>query len=262
MTAAGSVAAGSGGMVAAGAGGMGEPASTFKRPCIKNGNEVVFIGDSYSDYPIAHQSLATWMARLAVEDGALMRGQAYRNRAAAGTTLAAVPAAIQSQWADTKSMKPIHVVVMTGGGNDVLINNQQCRAEGSEKREDCQQVVQNSLDAAKNLFASMKETGVSDVLYFWYPHIPGGLLTGFERGTSISDYTYPMLEDLAKTSSTDTFHVYTVPTVKLFEGHPEYFYSDGLHANDAGETKIAEEIWKVMKANCIGQAESSGCCMP
>lgn len=199
------------------------------------------------------------MEALALKDGALEQGDTYRNRAEAGTTLAAPPAGIQSQWEGTKSMKPIKAVVMTGGGNDVLINNQQCRAEGSEMRSDCQQVVQDSLNAAKELFESMKETGVSDVLYFWYPHIPGGLLTGGERGVSMSDYTYPMLEDLAEAASTDTFHVFTVPTVDIFEGHPEYFYSDGLHANDTGTAKIAEAVWKVMKDNCIAQA--GGCCM-
>jgi lysophospholipase L1-like esterase len=252
-----SAAAGSGGTSTAGAGGS-SGASSFKRPCVSDGNEVVFIGDSYSDYAIAHRSMASFVQALAVEDEALTRGDTYRNLAVAGTTLAAPPADIQNQWQTAKAMTPISAVVMTGGGNDVLINNQQCRGEGSEMQPDCQQVVQASLDAAKNLFASMKETGVSDVLYFWYPHIPGGLLTGYERGVSISDYTYPMLEDVAKAASTDTFHVFTIPTVDIFEGHPEYFYSDGLHANDTGTAKIAEAIWKVMKDNCIAQA--GGCC--
>jgi len=253
--AAGTLSGGSGG-----AGGATE--STFKRPCVADGKEVVFIGDSYSNYGLAHQPLADFLAKLAVQDGALKTGDSYRDLAMAGTTLAAPPAAIPDQWETAKATKPIKVVVMTGGGNDVLINNQQCRPEGSEKQPDCQQVVQNSLDNAKKLFESMQATGVSDVLYFWYPHIPGGLLTGYERGTSISDYTYPMLEAIAKSSSTDTFHVFTVPTVAIFEGHPEFFYSDGLHANDMGEAKIAEAIWNVMKDNCIGQADSSGCCMP
>jgi lysophospholipase L1-like esterase len=255
-TAGSNAAAGS----AAAAGSGSEGASSFKRPCVSAGNEVVFIGDSYSDYPIAHASLASFMEALAVKDGALDQGDNYRNLAEAGTTLAAAPAAIQTQWEGAKATKPIKAVVMTGGGNDVLINNQQCRAEGSEMRPDCQQVVQASMDVATKMFADMKAAGVSDVLFFWYPHIPGGLLTGGERGVSISDYTYPMLVDIAKAASTDTFHAYMVPTVQIFEGHPEYFYSDGLHANDAGEAKIADAVWAVMKENCI--AQSSGCCMP
>jgi hypothetical protein len=88
------------------------------------------------------------------------------------------------------------------------------------------------------------------------------LLTSYEKGTSISDYTYPMLDAIAKSATADTFHAYMLPTVEIFEGHPEYFYSDGLHANDMGTAKIGEAIWKVMKDNCIGQAASSGCCVP
>lgn len=252
-----SMAAGSGG-----AAGTGEPMSTFKRPCVGDGNEVVFIGDSYSDYAIAHSPLAGLVADRAKEAGALMRTDSYRNLAVAGTTLAAPPAAIQGQWEDAKRMKPIKAIVMTGGGNDVLINNPQCRAEGSEKTADCMGVVQASLDAAKKMFADMQASGVSDVVYFWYPHIPGGALTGFEKAWSISDYTYPMLEAIAMAASTDTFHVYMVPTVEIFEGHPEYFFSDGLHANDVGEGKIADAVWAKMKENCIAQSSASGCCMP
>jgi lysophospholipase L1-like esterase len=260
----GMAGSGGGAPVAGSGGAAGGDGSTtaFKRPCVADGNEVVFIGDSYSDYAVAHGPMASFVADLAAQDGALMSGDSYRNLAVAGTTLATPPAAIQSQWTDAMSSPPIKAVVMTGGGNDVLIDNQQCRADGSEDSPDCQMVVANSLDAAKNLFASMKETGVSDVVYFWYPHIPGGLLTSYETGSTISDYTYPMLEALAESASTDTFHVHMVPTVQIFEGHPEYFYSDGLHANDDGTAKIAEAIWQAMKTNCIAQPASSGCCAP
>jgi lysophospholipase L1-like esterase len=244
-----------------GAAGMPEPMSTFKRPCVTEGKQVLFIGDSYSDYLVAHDPLAGLVTDRARKDGALPAGQSYNNKAVAGTTLAAPPADIQNQWTTNKSSKPV-AVVMDGGGNDVLINNQQCRPEGSEMRPDCMQVVQDSLDAAKMMFEDMKSSGVSDVIFFWYPHIPGGLLTGGETGNSISDYTYPMLEAIAKAASTDTFHVYMVPTVEIFTGHPEYFYSDGLHANNTGEGKIADAVWAKMKENCIAQAASSMCCMP
>lgn len=252
-----SPAAGSGGMGAAGS----EAPAAAKRPCVSKGNEVLFIGDSYSDYIVAHPPLADLVADRAKQAGALGMSDSYNNKAVAGTTLAAPPAAIPGQWSDNKSTKP-KLVVMDGGGNDVLINNPQCRAEGSEKMADCMQVVQDSLDTAKMMLEDMKASGVSDVIFFWYPHIPGGALTGFQQATSIADYTYPMLEDIAKTESTDTFHVFMVPTVDIFEGHPEYFYSDGLHANATGEGKIADAVWKVMKDNCIAQAASSMCCVP
>lgn len=225
---------------------------------------MLFIGDSYSNYDTAHQSLASLMATLAITDGALKQGDMYRDRAVAGTTLAAPPAAIPSQWDSNKAMKPIKVVVMDGGGNDVLIANPQCEPDGSEKDPGCQMVVKGSMDALMSMWPDMQKEGVSDVVMFWYPHMPGvGILNSQGTGNTISDWTLPMIQDLAKSLTTDTFHVWVVPTADLFEGHPELFYAgDNLHANTMGETKIAEKIWGVMKENCVGQAESSGCCTP
>lgn len=42
----------------------------------------------------------------------------------------------------------------------------------------------------------------------------------------------------------------------------EYFASDGIHANDVGSNVIADELWKIMKANCIAQPVGSECCTP
>ena len=235
-----------------------------KHPCVADGNEVLFIGDSYSNYDTAHESLASLMTTLAIKDGALKQGDMYRDRAVAGTTLAAPPAAIPSQWDMNKTMKPIKVVVMDGGGNDVLIDNPQCEPDGSEKDPGCQMVVKGSMDALMSMWPDMQKEGVSDVVMFWYPHMPGvGVLNSQGTGNTISDWTLPMIQDLAKSLTNDTFRVWVVPTVDLFEGHPELFYvGDNLHANTMGETKIAEKIWGVMKDNCVGQAASSGCCMP
>jgi lysophospholipase L1-like esterase len=256
-------AAGASGGPAAGGGGTGgtAPTDTFKRPCLDSGNEVVFIGDSYSNYAVAHSALAALVADRAQDDGALMAGARYRDLAVAGTTLAAanVIGMIPPQWDDAKRMKPIKAVVMDGGGNDVLIAHRECLADGSEQQPGCMSVVNDSVMAAKKLLEDMKATGVSDVIYFWYPHLPA-MLGG--NGNSISDYAFPLLEALAKEVSTDTFHVFMVDTVPIFEGHPEYFFSDNIHANDTGEGKIADAVYKVMKDNCIAQPESKGCCMP
>ena len=148
------------------------------------------------NYSIAHRPMVSFVEQHARMESALKTGDNYRDLSVAGTTLSAPPAAIQGQWTSAMSMKP-KVVVMTGGGNDVLINNPQCRPEGSEEREDCKAVVQASLDATTKMFASMKEAGVSRV-------ISSGTRT-FPRPTdqlreaiSISDYTFPMLYAIAK----------------------------------------------------------------
>lgn len=83
-------AAGEGAGGAAGGGGMG--GAPFKPPCLKKPSEVVFLGDSYVNYIIAHPELNGLVAQRAVMDGALMTGQNYRDYAVAGATMAATSA--------------------------------------------------------------------------------------------------------------------------------------------------------------------------
>lgn len=232
------------------------------RPCVDDGSQVVVIGDSYCNYAIAHRPLVDFLEERARPAGALSAFGQYRDYSVAGTTMASGTAAIPGQWRTAKAVTPVHLVVMTGGGNDVLVDNPNCRPEGSENIPACQEVAAASLSAAEALWADMQASGVTDVIYFWYPHIPGGLLTGYQSGTSLSDYAYANLEDAAAAASGDAFHVHMLPTTQIFAGHPEYFASDGLHANDTGEGKIADAIWDLMADQCIGQAADSGCCAP
>ncbi len=244
-----------GDMSGGGMAGMGGAPS--KPPCLKNASEVVFLGDSYVNYDVAHPLLGTLIAQRATMDGALMAGQAYRNYAVAGATMAAASLnMIPPQWPLAKMASPdITVVIMDGGGNDVLINNPQCKAAGSQNDATCKQVVQNTVTAVSTLIDDFQKTGVKDLIYFFYPHAPTG-------GADISDYALGILQNSAKLVTTDKFRMYVVDLVPLFAPHPEYFYIDGIHANATGEGVIADAIYKVMKDNCIAQPQSKGCCMP
>ena len=53
-----------------------------------------------------------------------------------------------------------------------------------------------------------------------------------------------------------------VDTVPLFEGHPEYFAAADIHENSTGSKVIAKAVVDTMKAHCIAQPASSGCCKP
>jgi hypothetical protein len=246
---------GAGGTSAAGTGGT-VPAGPHT--CLKAPNNVVFLGDSYINYAIAHPELNGLVAGLAIKDGALQAGQNYPDYAVAGTTIAAGTPQIPGQWESAKAANPnVQFVVMDGGGNDVLINNRQCLAAGSDKNAGCQMVVAASLAAAKKMWASMEAAKVQDVVMFWYPHTPP--VTG---GNDISDYAYAMLVSAAMSASTPTFRVHMVDTVAAFTGHMEYFFSDNIHANATGEAVIADLVWKAMKDNCIAQATGNACCMP
>jgi hypothetical protein len=257
-------AAGSGGSVdsagqggSAGAAGGGSP-EKVKPACLKKSSEVIFIGDSYINYGIAHTLLSTLIEQRAIKDGALKSGETYRNYAVPGTALAAPNALgmIAPQWDMAVAADPdIKFVIMDGGGNDVLLDNRQCLAAGSDKDAACQKVVADSLKVGADLMNKMKAGGVTDDIYFFYPHVPAG-------GDDINDYGLMQLQAQAMTLATPTFRTYVEDTIPLFEGHPDYFASDGIHANDMGENLIADQIWKTMKDNCIAQPESSGCCTP
>jgi lysophospholipase L1-like esterase len=241
-----------------GMGGMGGMGGMVNKPaCLKNPGEVVFLGDSYVDYAVAHPNLETLVSNDAVKDGALMAGQAYRSYAVAGATMAAQSLnMIPPQWPSAKAANPdIKVVIMDGGGNDVLINNPQCKNPGSQNDATCKMVVNNTVMAVGNLIDDFQKTGVGDLIYFFYPHAPTG-------GADISDYALGILQNSAKLLTTADFRMYVVDLVPLFNGHSDYYYLDGIHANATGEQVIADAIYKVMKDHCIAQPASKGCCMP
>jgi hypothetical protein len=255
--AAGSAGASAGAGGSAGAAGGGS-AEKPKPACLKKSSQVIFIGDSYINYGLAHTLLSTLIEQRAIKDGALKSGETYRNYAVPGTALAAPNALgmIAPQWDMAVAADPdIKFVIMDGGGNDVLLDNRQCLAAGSDKDAACQKVVADSLKVGADLMNKMKAGGVTDDIYFFYPHVPAG-------GDDINDYGLMQLQAQAMTLATPTFRTYVEDTIPLFEGHPDYFASDGIHANDMGENLIADQIWKTMKDNCIAQPESSGCCTP
>ena len=256
MGAMGGTMAGMGGTMMAGMGGTMAPTGP-KSPCVTKGSQVVLIGDSYSNY-IVHESVASLMSKRAVMNGAV---GGYLDYAAAGTTLQNDGlGGIPMQWRTAKAgTKPIHVMIMDGGGNDVLIDNPSCLADGSQNSTLCKNVVAASVKVVQGLWADMKATGIKDVLYFWYPHIPGGL---GGNGHDINDYGLAEVTKAAMAASGDGFNIYMIDTIPIFEGHPEYYVSDGIHATTAGTGKICDAIWAKMKEKCIGQPVSSGCCMP
>jgi hypothetical protein len=256
-TAGSSGSAGSAGS-AGGAGGSGTQNGPAKPPCLKKSSEVVFVGDSYINYAVAHMELSVLVAQRAIKDGALQQGQTYRDYAIPGTALAAANLLgdIPPQFDTAVQADPdIKFVIMDGGGNDVLLDNMQCLAAGSDKNAQCQMVVANTLAAGTTLMKKMASAGVSDIIYFFYPHVPAG-------GDDINDYALAMLQSSTKALQTPTFGTFVLDLVPIFDGHSDWIYSDGIHANDTGEGVIADNIWKIMKDNCIAQPASSGCCTP
>jgi lysophospholipase L1-like esterase len=228
--------------------------STYKPPCLKQPSEVVLIGDSYINYI---NNIAPRLAALAVEDGALMRGQQYRDRAVAGSSLATgglskIPPQLDTALREDPNIK---FVIMDGGGNDVLLGEQQCLEDGAEMISSCTEVATKAIATAKTMLEKMRGSGVAEVVQFFYPHVPAG-------GADLSDWAIPMYKATCEGASTETFRCHFVDTRATFEGKAGYIGADGIHPSAAGADALAEQLWGVMKENCVAQPASSGCCTP
>ena len=243
-----------GSMAEAGSGGTGTmvPPAERKAPCLAKGSQVAVVGDSYIEYT---NPLVPRLETKAVAEGALKQGDHYNNQAVPGSSLGVGLLLIQPQWTAAKraSMNDIKFVIMDGGGNDVLLYNQQCLGDGAAMDAGCRMVADTATAVAKEMMMDMKAIGVSDVLYFFYPHVPAG-------GQDLMDnYAGPLAKKNCEEGSDATYRCHFVSLVEAFEGHADYIGADGIHPTAAGADAQANVVWDAMKKNCI--AQGSGCCM-
>jgi lysophospholipase L1-like esterase len=240
------------------AGAAGSHASTSSA-CLKSGKSVVMIGDNFVNYGVSHSELNVLMSQIAVKDGSLTTGDMYRDYALPGTAmgdntnqLGLIPPQFDAAVKDSKT---IQLVIMDGGLNDIVIDNMACLPAGSAALASCQTSVANALTNGMELLQHIKSSGVSDVIFFYYPHLPAG-------GDDIIDYAASKVQTGCENITTDNFHCYFLDTRPIFVGHTEYFASDGINPNDMGENRIAQALYDIMKDHCLGQAASGGCCSP
>jgi hypothetical protein len=117
-----------------------------------DGSDVVTIGDSWMNYIISGGGI----------EGALSRaGKSYAGYGVAGTTL--LSGQIPGQYTSAKRTHPnISTVIMTGGGNDIMFSG------GCNTPEACEKSVQALSDGLNELWTTMSNDGVKDVVYIRY----------------------------------------------------------------------------------------------
>lgn len=159
---------------------------------------------------------------------------------------------------------------MDGGGNDALLPPggspaANCKNEANAGTDTaCQMLVQATLTAAEKLVQTMADAGVKNMIYFFYPHLPGtGILSG-SNPNAIDDYAAPLVQKdcegaLSKTNGKLSC-VYIDTRPAFGSDYMANISSDGVHPTAAGQNILAGLILKAMKDNCIRQ--SSGCCAP
>jgi hypothetical protein len=244
--------------------------------CVKGqvtGNEVVMLGDSYLDPAWGNVG-----PTLMTEANAMYRHY-YIGGASLGWGNPNTQFYIPYQFdpmalTDTAVMNPsdIKVVIMDGGGNDVLIGNTSCETTAPPSNMSCVTTVQNAVSVAQMKMQEMAQKGVQSVVFFFYPHLDtagGGILqTPAPAVNDTLDYAYPLAEQICcGTSFTSSLTNYScsgqpapgmtcvfIDTRPSFEGHlADYIKSDKVHPTQAGAQVIADLIWNQMQSHCIAQ---------
>ncbi len=132
-----------------------------------DGSDVVLMGDSLMSNTLEIEGTGGGIAPALMQ----IAGQFYRNYAVQGVMLLRADvfgAAIPTQYETAKRINPdIKTVVMTGGGNDILLNptlQANCKMVGDQ----CKQTLAEIGQAFDNLWTEMADDGVQDIVYVEY----------------------------------------------------------------------------------------------
>ena len=261
----------------AGMGGTGGTMEDDNRPpCLKNATQVIVLGDSYVYWP-SHtfpSDLAQAAGNGAVgvwDNPYTLGGRLY---AVGGYSMASGGIGLIPPELDTAiaADPDITTIVMTGGGNDILIpdaalaGSSNCKNSTADPPDAvCQQIVQMAMDAATSMMQKAGDNDIKDVIYFFYPNIPENTSLGGTHPNVLLDWAYPQVKQLCDDAPMNTngqVRCHFVDTRPIFKGHSDWFAAGDIHENSTGSKAIADAVVQVMKDNCIAQPESSGCCAP
>ena len=201
-------------------------------------NEVVLLGDTFI---AASHELTLALEALARASGALAIDENYRDYSTPlQNNLAAEPPGLSMQYATAQQEGAVKVVIMDGGGADVLTGS--CPEPVSP---DCQ-LLQNVLAGAEALWARMADDAVEHVIYFSYPDYVGDA-----RVKNTIDVLRPLLQERCANAELPCHWLDLRPT---FAGrYDDYIRPDGANPTTAGAQASAAAIWGLMQQRCIAQ---------
>jgi len=200
------------------------------------GSEVLLVGDAL----LASHQVTTDLQDLAHQAGSLGASDLYRdNSSIPGNSLALTTPNIASQYVQGQASSPVKVVIMDGGGADVLGGTCSSPVTAS-----CPLLV-NAAVAAEQLLAQMAQEGVQQVVYFFYAdHADPVVLAK-------TDLLRPLIQSACENSPVPCHWLDLRPT---YAGHSsEYIQADGISPTNAGAAAIAAAIWATMQQNCVAQ---------
>ena len=168
----------------------------------------------------------------------------------------------------------IKLIVMDGGGNDILLCdtgkfpgcNTICKMSGSSTQKVCLDIVSAATTTAAKMMTDAATAGVKDIVYFFYPHLPGANQGYNKRSTTTVAISRKRTATMPF-ATTGTMTCHFVDNIDAFaamggDHNAANFVGDSIHPSQQGQTINATNISNTMKAACVGQSADSGCCAP
>ncbi|MFP2960798.1 SGNH/GDSL hydrolase family protein [Myxococcus sp. 1LA] len=217
--------------------GLGELMSAPWIPDADNDN-VVFLGDSIFALSGEIQSAIHVTA-----------GNTFRNYTTSGAEIEGglITPSVRGQFDLAESANPnSRIVVMDGGGNDILIptialaDPYDCKTQWYEfgrLSRSCQEYIDDIYVDVANLLNDMSTSGVTDVVYLGYYHTKGGLLGADDLDEAV-DYGDEILAAACSNAVVDCGFVDPRQVMTNAD-----IKSDGVHPSTSGSNKIAGLIW-------------------
>lgn len=242
-------------------------------PCVKGqiaDDEVVMIGDSYMDIgnvgPTIMKDANNAMYRHYYLAGAALNYE---------STIFNIPYQFDTMAeTDTAVAMPtdIKLVIMDGGGNDVLINNSSCLTTPVAGDTTCHTAIDASVARGQQLEMDMASKGVQHIVYYFYPDLDP-TVSGHQDASAWLDYSYPKgaaaccgaanvpaSGDLTCRGTGPGIDCVWIDTRPEFVGHNDHtnastywFMSDNIHPTQPGADAISAKVWAKMQEYCIAQ---------
>ncbi|HEY3499571.1 MAG TPA: hypothetical protein VGK73_33000 [Polyangiaceae bacterium] len=236
----GTAGTGGGGGTGSAGGGGSDAGAAGAGACVSGeleGNQVVVLGDTFM--ALSHR-ITAGVEELARAAGALPESQRYRDASTiVNNALAVNGNGILNQYGRAVAEAPVAVVIMNGGGADVLAGTCEDPAAGT-----CP-FVSSAAAGAGDLFARMASDGVAHVIYAFYPDpVDAGVREKM-------DALRPEVEAACGRSPVPCHFLDLRP---VFEGrYADYIAADGLNPTAAGSLAAASAIWATMQEHCVAQ---------
>ncbi|MBZ4416809.1 SGNH/GDSL hydrolase family protein [Myxococcus sp. RHSTA-1-4] len=176
-------------------------------------------------------------------------GETFRNYTTSGAELegGVVTPSIRGQFDLAESDNPNSpIVVMDGGGNDILIptialaDPYDCKTQWYEfgrLSQSCREYINDIYVDVADMLNDMSASGVTDVVYLGYYHTKGGLLGADDLDEAV-DYGDQILAKACSNAVVDCAFVDPRPVITNAD-----IKSDGVHPTTSGSNKIAGLIW-------------------